>query len=56
VIKETLEVGDSLVGRILMYDALSARFFETKLARDPNNPLTGTRPCITDLRSENYKD
>ena len=29
VIKEILGIGESLVGRILMYDALAARFFET---------------------------
>jgi molybdopterin-synthase adenylyltransferase len=56
VIKELLGIGDSLVGRILMYDALSARFFETRLARDPANPLTGKNPTIRDLRPENYHD
>ncbi len=56
VIKEILNIGESLVGRILMYDALSARFFETKLALDPANPLTGKSPTITDLRPENYDD
>ncbi len=56
VIKELLQIGDSLVGRILMYDALSARYFETKLARDPANPLTGANPSITSLIPENYAD
>jgi molybdopterin-synthase adenylyltransferase len=56
VIKELLGIGDSLVGRILMYDALAARFFETKLAWSPDNPLTGEHPTITQLRSENYLD
>lgn len=56
VIKELLQIGDSLVGRILMYDALSARYFETKLARDPANPLTGKTSTIHDLRPENYID
>ena len=56
VIKEILGIGDSLVGRILMYDALSARFFETRLALDPANPLTGKNPTIRDLRPENYDD
>ncbi len=56
VIKELLAIGESLVGRILMYDALSARFFETRLARSPQNPLTGDNPTILDLRPENYND
>ncbi len=56
VIKEILGIGESLVGRILMYDALTARFFETKLARDPKNPLTGSQPTIYGLQPENYND
>jgi molybdopterin-synthase adenylyltransferase len=56
VIKELLGIGESLVGRILMYDALSARFFETKLAWSPENPLTGNNPTIHDLRPGNYND
>jgi molybdopterin-synthase adenylyltransferase len=56
VIKELLGIGESLVGRILMYDALSARFFETKLAWSPDNPLTGNNPTIHDLRPGNYND
>jgi molybdopterin-synthase adenylyltransferase len=56
VIKELLGIGESLVGRILMYDALAARFFETKLAWDPQNPLTGTHPTVTKPLAENYID
>ena len=56
VIKELLEIGDSLAGRILMYDALLARFFETKLAWNPDNPLTGRKPAIASLQAENYRD
>ena len=41
VIKEILGVGDSLAGRLLMYDALSARFYETRLRWNPDNPLNG---------------
>ncbi len=56
VIKELLQIGDSLAGRILMYDALLARFFETKLAWNPDNPLTGRAPTVTELRRESYID
>lgn len=54
-IKEILEIGESLAGRILMYDALFARFFETKLAWNPDNPLNGRNPSVLDIRAENYK-
>lgn len=56
VIKELLGIGESLAGRILMYDALWSRFFETKLAWNPDNPLTGTTPTITTLDPANYQD
>ena len=54
-IKEILEIGESLAGRILMYDALLARFFETKLAWDPENPLNGRNPTVLEMRAENYR-
>lgn len=54
VIKEILEIGDTLAGRILMYDALLSRFFETKLSWNPENPLNGMNPTIRDIRTENY--
>lgn len=56
VIKEVLGIGDSLAGRLLMYDALAARFYETRLAWNPANPLTGTNPSITSLLQSNYLD
>jgi adenylyltransferase/sulfurtransferase len=56
VIKELLGIGDSLAGRLLMYDALSSRFYETSLAWNPDNPLTGRNPSITSLDQSNYID
>jgi adenylyltransferase/sulfurtransferase len=56
VIKEILGIGDSLAGRLLMYDALASRFYETRLAWNPENPLTGHVPSITSLAAENYID
>lgn len=55
VLKEILEIGDSLAGRLLMYDALGSRLYETSLTWNPDNPLTGRSPQIIDLRPENYK-
>jgi adenylyltransferase/sulfurtransferase len=56
VIKELLGIGDSLAGRLIMYDALACRFYETRLAWNPDNPLSGRNPAITSLRAENYRD
>lgn len=49
VIKELLGLGDSLVGRLLIYDARGARFQTVNIAWDPKNPLNGENPTITDL-------
>ena len=38
-VKLILGIGDPLVGRILMFDALSMRFHETRLAPDPECPV-----------------
>jgi adenylyltransferase/sulfurtransferase len=54
VIKEILGIGESLAGRLLMYDALAARFYETTLAWNPENPLNGRKPTITALEAANY--
>ena len=55
VIKELLGIGESLAGNILMYDALLARFFETSLNWNPDNPLTGRKPTILDIDDKNYR-
>jgi adenylyltransferase/sulfurtransferase len=55
VLKEILGIGDSLAGRLLMYDALGSRLYETKLTWNPDNPRTGRNPQIIDLRAENYQ-
>lgn len=49
VLKEILSIGDTLAGRLLIWDALSARFDEVRIAWNPDNPLSGTRPSITSL-------
>ena len=48
-VKLVLGIGESLIGRLLTYDALGMRFREVKLRRDPKCPLCGTAPTITDL-------
>ena len=49
VLKEILGLGTSLAGRLLMYDALAARFETLTFAWDPDNPISGRNPSITDL-------
>lgn len=49
VLKEILEIGETLAGRLLIYDALSTRFETVKVAWDPDNPLSGRNPAIRDL-------
>ena len=55
VLKEILGIGDSLAGRLVMYDALSVRVYEAKLGWNPDNPLNGRNPTITDVRNVSYR-
>jgi molybdopterin/thiamine biosynthesis adenylyltransferase/rhodanese-related sulfurtransferase len=48
-IKLILGLGDSLAGRLLMFDALRMRFRELKLSRDPACPVCGDNPTVTEL-------
>lgn len=47
-------IGETLLGRLLTYDALTQRFNTLALPRDPHCPLCGSRPTIHDLQSANY--
>jgi adenylyltransferase/sulfurtransferase len=49
VIKLVLGIGDSLVGRLLLFDALTMKFKEMKLRKDPSCPICGDNPTITEL-------
>jgi adenylyltransferase/sulfurtransferase len=49
VIKLILGKGDSLVGRLLLVDALNMRFRELKLRKNPECPVCGTNPTVTAL-------
>lgn len=49
VVKELLGIGENLVGRLLLYDALQARFSTVTYAWDPENPLNGRNPRFSDL-------
>ena len=50
---ETLKIllgkGDTLVGRLLVFDALRMKFRELKLRKNPECPICGTNPTIKEL-------
>jgi len=48
-VKLILGTGEPLVGRLLLYDALGMRFRELKLRRNPDCPVCGDHPTITEL-------
>jgi molybdopterin/thiamine biosynthesis adenylyltransferase/rhodanese-related sulfurtransferase len=48
-IKVMLGIGEPLIGRFLIYDALKMRFRELKLRKDPECPVCGTNPTVTKL-------
>jgi molybdopterin/thiamine biosynthesis adenylyltransferase/rhodanese-related sulfurtransferase len=47
-LKLALGIGDPLVGRLLLFDALAASFTEVSLRRDPACPVCGEDPSITE--------
>jgi adenylyltransferase/sulfurtransferase len=49
VIKVITGIGDPLSGRLFLFDALSFTTRTLKVAKDPDNPLTGTNPTLTGL-------
>ena len=48
-IKLILGQGDSLIGRLLLVDALGMKFRELKLRKNPDCPVCGKHPSITKL-------
>jgi molybdopterin/thiamine biosynthesis adenylyltransferase/rhodanese-related sulfurtransferase len=48
-VKLILGIGELLVGRLLLYDAMNMRFRELKLRRDPECPVCGDHRTITKL-------
>src|SRR6202043_2812541 len=48
-IKLILGSGESLVGRLLLFDALAMKFRELKLRKNPGCPVCGDHPTITKL-------
>jgi|SRR5579863_847010 len=48
-LKEILEIGETLAGRLLVYDALEMSFRDVRVRKDPACPLCGPHPTITKL-------
>jgi adenylyltransferase/sulfurtransferase len=49
ILKLALGKGSSLIGRLLLFNALEMKFRELRLRRDPQCPLCGENPTITKL-------
>lgn len=49
ILKLALGKGSSLIGRLLLFNALDMKFRELKLRRDPQCPLCGDHPTVTGL-------
>jgi molybdopterin/thiamine biosynthesis adenylyltransferase/rhodanese-related sulfurtransferase/molybdopterin converting factor small subunit len=48
-VKLLLGIGEPLIGRLLLYDALKMGFREMKLRKNPNCPVCGPNPTVTEL-------
>ncbi len=49
VIKLILRIGEPLIGRLLLFDALEMRSTEMRLQKDPDCPICGEHPVIDEL-------
>lgn len=56
VIKLIVGGGETLVGRLLNFDAWKMRFRELKIHKDLNCPICGQNPTITKLEEYDYAD
>lgn len=48
-IKLIAGIGETLIGRLMLYDALNMKFRELKLRRNPDCPVCGAHPTVTEL-------
>jgi molybdopterin/thiamine biosynthesis adenylyltransferase len=47
-LKLALDIGEPLIGRLLLFDALTTSFSEVTVRRDPDCPVCGENPTITE--------
>jgi molybdopterin/thiamine biosynthesis adenylyltransferase len=48
-LKLVLGIGEPLIGKLVIYDALKTEFRNLKLKKDPNCPMCGEKPSIKEL-------
>ncbi len=48
-VKLVIGVGDTLIGRLVLFDALKMKFRELKVRKDPNCPICSAHPTIKEL-------
>ncbi|MES2309236.1 MAG: molybdopterin-synthase adenylyltransferase MoeB [Verrucomicrobiota bacterium] len=48
-VKLVIGAGDSLIGRLVLFDALKMKFRELKIRKDPHCPICGSHPTIKEL-------
>ena len=48
-VKLVTGIGDALIGRMMIYDALEARWQTIKINKDPECPVCGKNPTVTEL-------
>jgi molybdopterin/thiamine biosynthesis adenylyltransferase/rhodanese-related sulfurtransferase len=57
VLKLVIGIGEPLIGRLLLFEALSTRFTELKVRRDPNCPICGEdAPEVPDSELGKFPD
>jgi molybdopterin/thiamine biosynthesis adenylyltransferase len=54
VLKEVLGIGDTLAGRLLIWEALASRFRTVRLKRDPKCPACGANTALRDLSAHEF--
>ena len=54
-LKVILEIGEPLIGRLLLVDSLQARVRELRFDRDEDCELCGTRPVIAGIANDAYE-
>ena len=55
VVKEITGAGESLTGKLILFDALATRFTTLTSKADPSCPLCGKTPSITEMNPDLYR-
>ena len=55
-LKEILQIGETLAGKLMLYDGLGGTFRTVRVKPDPDCALCGPRPTISNLSAHNSSD